>query len=95
MADAAESSRIAASINDISALLSAMRSGALRDILGRGGGDVAGCSGYCECVGSMCGCNHIVSAREWNDVSYPEFQQRREARIHELREKLRMLEEAK
>jgi hypothetical protein len=41
----------------------------------------------------MCGCNNIVSGREWDDLSYPEFMQMRQRRIDELRGRLRALEE--
>jgi hypothetical protein len=92
MAELSESSQIATSINDITALVASLRSGALHDLL-RPGGDVADCTNHCECKGLMCGCNNIVSGREWEELTYPEFLQMRQRRIDELRGRLRALEE--
>jgi hypothetical protein len=82
---------IATSINDITALVASLRSGALNELL-RPGGVLADCTNHCECKGLMCGCNNIVSGREWDDLSYPEFLQSRQRRIDELRSRLRELE---
>ncbi len=93
MADDVKASSMIASINDLAYLVESLKSGALKDIISRvGPSGLADCSGHCVCVGSMCGCNHIVSAREWSDLSYPAFLAQREARVRELKTKLEELE---
>ena len=84
---------LVASINDINELVTALRSGALREIVSRvSGGTLKDCSGYCECVNRMCGCNNSVSREAFTPYSYPEFLELREARMRELKAQLDALE---
>ena len=89
---------VMAKLNEVTELLSALSSGRLREMIRPGGrfDQVAGCTGNCDCKGGYCGCNASVTASErFGQLSYPEFEQIREARLRELQAELASLEAPK
>ena len=79
------------SLNEVTNLLSALRSDELRQILGRGG-LAADCDIRCGCNTRDCGCHGSVSSSIIDEVSFPEFQRMREERVAELKAQLSRLE---
>jgi hypothetical protein len=92
MADERDLAALVAKLNEAADVLSALRSGRLATVLGRGGNPLAGCDYHCGCNDSFCRCNGSVKSSAMDTVSFPEFMAMREARLAELRREIESLQ---
>jgi hypothetical protein len=94
MAEGTERQPVAAGLNEVADVLSAMTVEKLRSMLVgvRPLEPLATCDYHCECNHTYCTCRGSVSKALGDRISYPEFLAIRERRMRELKEQLTSLE---